>query len=753
MISEKFALSVVKGRIVVSCVICFFCLLVTSSIPSFAAGADDPPVIGNLCTTETVQIRSPDDYKKFMGQLESFLILAPHLPDYPNKCLLSLPVRVWQTVGQIQGSQWKTNAYGSYIGAISTVVWYYASYALLPRASSTQVPADIDSALVKALGEAYSDNAIQRDCLVSQYHFAKSYAEHILGKRTEKEALNFFQQFASAENSDTPCRLPFFYPTDRPPLFGEAISWGDELVMEDFASRSLTDKSFLTKLYLAVSGASREGKRRFVQHEMLTDPILVPSSLTPGSKATVPFVTNVHLAGSLTAGDAPLINLDKNLGPSVLDHQEDNDWYNRDYGEVYSQSDLHILSAQPIDAGHLYGYSIKISSFVRGGYDPPWPGKTIHTRGAHDYVSVLDYDVTTTVDISDCQDNDANCFPQAQVSATVSDDKADRGVVNTVELLQNKVPVVGEIDDLGSYHYKLNRSLGAATLNIHLKRKDTHTGALGAPPVEEQLGQVFVDSSDSAALGYHQFEYKGALDRWLRHYDRPMPPGDDSDIESKLGFALAHYPTWEPLVTSDSEKAVRANDRYDLYLRLYWARRILEADSAILSVADKQAIEKAQRILSGLARSLYLGETRRQIETLKGFALDVSTEDLDLALASLLEALPNPSAAAVNRLGAFQEHNRKVLPPEMNELITALRAAPDSKADANALMLEASLEIIQLKASISHLRDTLGDELLGNVIELARLEADCATVLSEYSQILGRDLSTSGLFSCPKGKK
>ncbi len=313
------------------------------------------------------------------------------------------------------------------------------------------------------------------------------------------------------------------------------------------------------------------------------------------------------------------------------------------------------------------------------------------------------------------------------------------------------MPLAGESDDMGVIHYDLNRSLGPSTLTIHLKRKDTHTGALGAPPSQGQLSEVFIDSAESAERGYKRQEYEDALDHWLRHYDPRMPSKDRDDLASKLGFALVHYPIWDSLVGADT-KEVRASDKYDVYLRLYWARRILETDSATLSVADKQAIEKAQLILSTLVRNLYLNETRSQIETFKGFAMDVSTEELDMALASLLESLPHRSAVALNRLATFQEHNRKLLSPELNQLITALKTAPEGDADSESLMLEASLEIIQLKASISHLRDRLRDELLGCIIELARLEADCATVLHEYSQILGRDLTNSGLFKCEKAK-
>ncbi len=335
-------------RTVVILVVYLSCLAAASPL-TFAASPTDPPVIGRLCTAEMIQIQSSDDFEKLLGQIQSFLILAPHLPDYPNKCLLSLPGRVWQIIGPIDYSEWKKGNYRK-LTAISTIAWYYASYSMHPAASPLQATDDRETAFTKALSESYSDDIPGRDCILNQYEFAKLYVQHLLGKSDQSQALNVFRRFASGTNA-VGCRLPFFTDKEAPPLFTAATAWGRELELEDFAARSSSDKTFLTQLYFGLLGSSKDDKKRFIQHEMLSDPLLIPGALTPGGSAPLQVTTNVHLGGSLTAGDAPVISLDKNLGASVVDRKETNDWYNREYGEVYSQSDLYVLSAGTVATG------------------------------------------------------------------------------------------------------------------------------------------------------------------------------------------------------------------------------------------------------------------------------------------------------------------------------------------------------------------------------------------------------------------
>ncbi|MFL6603179.1 MAG: hypothetical protein ACJ8R9_17870 [Steroidobacteraceae bacterium] len=730
-----------------------FCLLAPLLLASAsgARGAVDrvPTLLKQLCAHDDRAIESVAAYKSFLERIVAFLTIAPHLPAFPTDCLLRLPEIAKLKLRNIE--DWKSGGYGNRNEVIGDITWYYASY-LLSSSNNEAYRNGLDDQLARALTGPYTNEPGMKACVQAQYEFAKQYTNYLTGAPDRAAGLAAFQQFRSVIHPEATCALPGFHADLVPPFFDSGTAWGRELLFDDLLTRSNSDRPQLTELYFGVDTSSWDDKRRFIQRRMLSEPLLVPTGLTRTFSGPADLRTTVHLTAHLTAGDAGTKQVDEDLGPSVRNHWERNDWYNRDYGEVYSQSDVYIHHADKVDVGPDMSYGVSVASFVQGGYDPPFPGKTIHTRGAHNYKSFVNFDLSVRVDIPGCDPNDASCFPSATVTAAVSKDDTGKRITNSIQLIQNQTALVGQDKDLGERQFVLNRSLGPVHVQLDLRRDDFHEGAQDAFPWQEQAGAIFIDLDN--ARDPRMFDGKGyrtAVDSYLRHYDDSVSLGPYS--AASLGPALSYFPM--RAAGDDESDVVRANNKYDIYLRLFWASKILEVDSTALSLADKQGIEKSQRILSALVRDLYLNELRRRITELKTLAADVNTQDLDFALASILEGLPSKTALAIDRLATFQETNLKTLTLEQRALVRSVIASSNAANRATArepsISVEAAMDIVKLKSSISHLRNVLHDELFGDVVELARLEDDCARVLAEYSKIIETDLTHSHLFNCPNG--
>jgi hypothetical protein len=175
---------------------------------------------------------------------------------------------------------------------------------------------------------------------------------------------------------------------------------------------------------------------------------------------------------------------------------------------------------------------------------------------------------------------------------------------------------------------------------------------------------------------------------------------------------------------------------------------ILVTDRGRLKPGNREAVEKASLVLSTIIRDRFLDSTKQRINDLVSAASIVDPTPIDLAIESLLEATADQRADALSKLAAFASDAEDRLTREETKAIKQALSLPSDASD-ETLTIEAILKLIEVKDALSLGREAVRQEIGGLVIELARMQSDCATVLNYYSNLLGEKVSLPGAFQCP----
>ena len=653
-----------------------------------------PPLLARLCDTTRVPTRTTsDDYQQFVNSVRVFLAAsAPLHPESP--CVYELPAVAGGWASHVES--WEGGDFGSPAELPHFLIWGYAQI-VLDLERTNHAPQGLRSRLRTALSH-YNVETEYKYCLVPEFDFALVYVDYLLGKDVEQRALEAFSTFESISTSGSPCKLTRVEP-DGDGLGVEAEQWGNVLLLLQTARSAAENPKNLRALNWLLGSSAAGVKKTFFRRWMLSHPLLLGLVKNAASPRKDPVNATFHLNATQSASAGGTVKTDKDLGSEIVDHRRLHDWVDPQYGEVYSQADIivHFAGKLPEEST----YVMKVSSYIRGGYDPPWPGKTIATRGAVNRVSALDFTLSGRFTLAACPSSDLTCFAPATVIITLAEAQ-NPTAEGDVLIKQGAREIPTRLDEFGGLRADINRAQGLAEISLSLRRADQHEGACCAAWVRQYADIYFgLNSMDDRARSAYD-KPSSILADW---YQSVGPDAGRFKVTTKpdlLGWALTHT---DHAIVPDAEQ-----DRYDVYARLLFGDLILRSTAARLTAAQKAGIEKAQLFLSNVSRRYYTQETRRHAAELRNWGLLINTLPLDLAIADLLLATPPRVSQAMRRVDEFYTGNRARMGDDENAL---LRTVLDSEAKTDhKTLVNATLALIRARRTLATLRDGIRDDLV-----------------------------------------
>jgi hypothetical protein len=678
---------------------------------------------GRLCGPSQSDVTTSDEYGKLLADIRTFLQISSWQTTLPTGCVLEFP-KIQITRLQNYSPVYEEDGYVK-DDFILELVWGYALHIakLDKHGVDTSAFRQLYSGALRSL---YPDDDSEQKCINEQLSLAFSYIDAAAG-RTSSDLLPLLQDTVSLRaigfGRFVPCEMIYAGGTSSPPTpRGRALIWARSYQLEDLAARSISDDEVLNKLFNYLGEFSYYDDtviKSFYRSILQKAPLFLPGKAVLNAQES-PIQTRMHLKGTLSANNQISV-VDIDLGSETHSHQEQANWRDPQYGDVWSSSQV-SLSGGPVP-GLMPGQwaaGWTIVSWVQGGYDPPYPNKQFPIRPATNHRSSLNFLFSARTDIPACLLLDASCEPHVTILAGGTD--------FSVRVTQEGANLVSSGPDAEwAAKYEANLLNGPLAVEFSIARDASHEGALDVPFAQRQHGELFIQRTSpgelNAAFPELWFKYlaEGGEDPQDLLYDALVKP---------VGFQkeLSLYK--------------------DYFRRLFAAHMILVTDRGRLKPGNREAVEKASLVLSTIIRDRFLDSTKQRINDLVSAASIVDPTPIDLAIESLLEATADQRADALSKLAAFASDAEDRLTREETKAIKQALSLPSDASD-ETLTIEAILKLIEVKDALSLGREAVRQEIGGLVIELARMQSDCATVLNYYSNLLGEKVSLPGAFQCP----
>lgn len=701
----------------------------------------EPPDLLTVCSS-TAPVPTKDDYPALIRELQIYFASLPLIPA-ERACTESLPKKILDRTKDTVFSSDMLEEYQEASG-ISYVAWSLAEVAARAGREPAS-PADSRVRLRDALKNSLGGDGPRQAAILDQFDFALAYIGSSYGLVPDQHIVDAYMRlsrnnddrFRRSGGASTYERHNFSMDVEgRHPLVDPAMRWGEFIWLTNLFERSRSNRRLLFTLYTGLQYTSPPVFRRVMVQQMLAGFFLPPTASTDLDEArgTATPTFTVQLTGSLRPGGRNDQSFDVSFPGTFPEFRRTANWIDEKYGEVWSQSMINVRAPQSeVLNGHVQ--QTIVDSLVVGGYDPPWPSGGVPLRDKRDHSSFIDFTIATRVQISACDTQDLGCEPRARVNVETTADDPANGATNTVAATQQRpsssspTRIAGNSDALG-YTFEIDRSLGPVTVETKLTRSGQHKGASEHGWVR-QFAQIHANLG-TTNIEYEQRRVKPIVHEWFLDAKDERTP----DEFALLGRSLALIPYRGTDVDSPESPT------FDRYLRLALANMILEHDGDRMPAVDRQSIEKSMRRLAAEAR-VHTPMVRQRIADLRAFANALDTAELDVAVASLITDKAAPAKALAEVFRQFQTWQRTLAPEESEAIATFAQQTVAAGPASDAIVA-----LSELKGRLTRTRQSLREELVDLVVELARLEADCEGLRAELSTVLGQAVTLPGAFAC-----